>query len=252
VRFAENGDVYIADMANHVVRKMGLQDGVIRTVAGTGFRGYAGDGDVATVAYLNQPQSIQFGPEGNLYICDTGNHAIRMVELKTGIISTVAGTGSPGPTPNGFPVAGTPLRGPRAIDFDREGNLWVVTMTGNQVFKLDLRAGRIYHVAGTGETGFTGDGGPAKFATLNGPKGIALDAEGNAWIADTENHVVRRIDVRTGKIELMAGTGERGDGPDGDPLKCRLSRVHGLFADKDGSVYMGDSEAHRIRVLRKK
>jgi len=252
IRFDERGDAFIADMANHAVRKVDFQAGTIRTIAGTGFRGYDGDGDLATVAHLKQPQSIQFGPDGNLYICDTGNHVIRMVDSQTGIISTVAGTGSPGPTPNGFPIAGTPLSGPRAMDFDAAGNLWVVTVDGNQVFKLDLKQGRIYHIAGTGARGFTGNGGPAKAATFRGPKGIALDAEGNAWIADTENHAVRMIDAKTGNVELMAGTGVRGDGPDGDPLRCGLSRVHGVFVDKDGSVYIGDSESHRIRVMRKK
>jgi streptogramin lyase len=252
VRFDEAGDGYIADMANHVVRKFGVKDGIIRTIAGTGLRGYSGDGDLATVAHLRQPTSLQFGPDGNLYICDTGNDVIRMVDMKSGLISTVAGTGSPGPTPNGSAIVATPLRGPRAIDFDKEGNLWVVTVSGNQVFKLDFKVGRIFHVAGTGAKGFTGNGGPAKLATFSGPKGLALDAEGNAWIADTENNAVRMIDAKTGNVELMAGTGERGDGPDGDPLKCRLSRVHGLFVDQDGSVYMGDSEAHRIRVMRRK
>jgi streptogramin lyase len=251
VRFNEWGDAFIADMANHAVRKMDLKTGKISTIAGTGFHGYEGDGETATAARLCQPQSIQFGPDGNLYICDTGNNAIRMVETKTGIITTVAGTGSKGPTPNGFPVSGTPLNGPRAIDFDKEGNLWVVTKDGNQVFKLDLAQGRIYHIAGTGAKGFTGNGGPAKAATFSGPKGIAIDAEGNAWIADTENHAVRRIDAKTGIVELMAGTGTRGDGPDGDPLQCQLSRVHGVFVDKDGAVYIGDSESHRIRVLRR-
>ena len=172
--------------------------------------------------------------------------------MNTGIISTVAGTGRPGPTPDGAPIAGTPLRGPRGIDFDKEGNLWVVTQEGNQVFKVDFKAGRMVLMAGTGAKGFTGNGGPARVATFRGPKGIALDSEGNAWIADTENNAVRMIDSKTGRLELMVGTGERGDGPDGDPLHCRLARVHGIFIDSDGSVYIGDSESHCIRVMRKK
>jgi NHL repeat len=128
----------------------------------------------------------------------------------------------------------------------------VVTQEGNQVFKIDLQAGRIFLMAGTGARGFSGNGGAARDATFKGPKGIALDAEGNAWIADTENNAVRRLDAKTGQVELMAGTGERGDGPVGNPLLCRLSRVHCIFVDSDGSVYIGDSEAHRVRVLRKK
>lgn len=249
--FDESGDAFVADTANHVIRKVDMKSGKIFTIAGTGLRGYDGDGDLATLAHLKQPGSIQIGPDGNLYICDAGNHVIRRVDAKTGIIRNIAGTGRPGPTPDGAVIAGTPLMGPRGIDFDREGNLWVVTSDGNQVFKLDLNAGIIHHVAGTGARGFTGNGGPAKSATFRGPKGIELDAEGNAWIADTENHAVRMVDAKTGRVELMAGTGERGDGPDGDPLQCRLARVHSVFVDGDGAVYIGDSESHRIRVMRK-
>jgi sugar lactone lactonase YvrE len=138
------------------------------------------------------------------------------------------------------------------MDFDREGNLWLVTREGNQVLKFDLKAKKIYLVAGSGKKGFTGNGGPAKEATLSGPKGIALDAEGNAWLADTESHSVRMVNAKTGNLELMAGTGEKGNGPDGDPLKCQMARLHGIFVDADGSVYIGDSEAHRVRVLKKK
>ncbi|MFM9081297.1 MAG: hypothetical protein ACKOTE_14400, partial [Opitutaceae bacterium] len=121
----------------------------------------------------------------------------------------------------------------------------------NQVFRLDLVRGTIHHVAGTGRKGFTGHGGPAREATLSGPKGIALDADGNVWLADTESHSLRLIDRRTGRLELIAGTGEKGDGPDGPALACRLARLHGIFVDTDGSVYVCDSETHRIRVIRR-
>jgi streptogramin lyase len=111
---------------------------------------------------------------------------------------------------------------------------------------------RISVIAGTGEKGYRGDGGPARNATFRSPKGICLDKEGNVWIADTENNAVRRIEMATGNIDTIAGTGERGDGPDGDASKCKLARVHGVFADADGAVYIGDSENHKIRVLKNK
>jgi hypothetical protein len=126
-----------------------------------------------------------------------------------------------------------------------------VTREGNQVFRFDLKAGVIHHVAGTGKKGLTGNGGPAREATLSGPKGIAIDAEGNAWLADTESHSVRMINARTGNLELIAGTGEKGNGSDGDPLQCQMARLHGIFVDADGSVFIGDSEAHKVRVLRR-
>jgi streptogramin lyase len=169
--------------------------------------------------------------------------------MKTGIITTFAGTGERAPTPDGAPIRGTPLRGPRAIDFDREGNLWLALREGNAVYKLDLRAGVIHHVAGTGEKGASGNGGPARQATLSGPKGIAVGPDRNVYIADTESHTIRMIDTRRGTIELVAGTGAAGDGPDGDPRACRLARPHGIFVDTDGSIFVGDTENHRVRRI---
>ncbi|WP_438480200.1 hypothetical protein [Oleiharenicola lentus] len=252
IRFDRAGNLFVADTGNNAVRRIDVKTGVITTIAGGANRGYAGDGGPAKAAALKGPHSIQFGSDDSLYICDVGNHAIRVIDPKTGNIHTLAGTGKPGPTPDGAPIAGTPLNNPRSLDLDAAGNLWLATREGNQVLKLDLKAGVIRHIAGTGAAGFTGNGGPSKLATLSGPKGIALDAAGNAWLADTESHTVRMIDARTGNMELIAGTGVKGDGADGDPLKCALNRLHGVFVDKDGAVYIGDSEAHRVRVLRKR
>jgi streptogramin lyase len=252
IRFDKEGNYYIADMTNHAIRRVDGKTGVITTLAGTGQPGYSGDGGPANQAQLKQPHSIQFGPEGDLYICDIGNHVIRRVNLASGKIETFAGTGKPGATPDGAPIQGTPLKGPRSLDVDKDGNLWLATREGNQVLKFDLKKATIHLIAGTGAKGFTGNGGPAKEATLSGPKGIALDAEGNVWLADCESHSIRKVDAKTGKLELIAGTSEKGDGKDGDPLLCQMARPHGVFVDTDGSVFIGDSEAHRVRVLRKK
>jgi streptogramin lyase len=249
IRFDPAGNLYIVDMQNHAVRKVDLSTMQITTIAGTGKPGYSGDGGPATQAQFKQPHSIQFGPEGDLYICDIGNHVIRRIDMKTQIVSTYAGTGVPGPTPDGAPIVGTPLKGPRSIDFDARGDLWLATREGNQVFRIDTKAGRYVHVAGTGQSGFEGNGGPAKAAALKGPKGIAIDSQGNAWLADTESNSVRMIDAKTGNLQLMAGTGTEGDGPVGDPLQCKLARLHGIFVDRDGSILIGDSQAHRIRRL---
>lgn len=252
LRFDAAGDLYVVDMANHAVRRIDRKTGILTTLAGTGQPGYGGDGGPADRAQFKQPHSIQFGPGGDLYVCDIGNHVIRRIDMKTGLVSTFAGTGKAGDTPDGAPIEGTPLKGPRSLDFDKDGNLWLATREGNQVFRFDLKAGRIRHVAGTGKSGFTGHGGPAKEATLSGPKGIALDAGGNVWLADCESHSIRRIDARTGVIDLVAGTGKKGDGADGDPRKCELARPHGVYADAGGGIFIGDSEAHKIRVLRRK
>src|SRR5690606_29328346 len=120
---------------------------------------------------------------------------------------------------------------------------------GNAVYHLDLRAGRLRRIAGTGETGYSGDGGPALDATFNGPKGIAWSAEDRSlYVVDTENHVIRRVSLETGLVETVLGTGERGDGPDGDPLACGLARPHGVCVH-EGVVYVTDSESHRVRAI---
>jgi DNA-binding beta-propeller fold protein YncE len=169
--------------------------------------------------------------------------------MKTGIISTFAGTGVKKPTPDGALFSSVPLNGPRAIDFDQEGNMWLALREGNAVYKLDLLSGKIHHIAGTGKTGFTGNGGPAREATLSGPKGIAVAPNGNVYLADTESHSIRMIDLRRKTIHLIAGTGTRGDGTETEPLKCQLARPHGVFVDKDGAVFVGDSDSHRVLVI---
>jgi len=250
LRFDRAGNLFIVDMQNHAVRRVDAKTQVITTVVGTGKPGYSGDGGPANQAQLNQPHSIQFDPAGDLFICDIRNNVIRRVDLRTGVISTFAGTGKAGETPDGAPLVGTPLRGPRSLDFDRDGNLWLATREGNQVFKLDRKAGKIIHVAGTGAKGFTGDGGAPKLATLNGPKGIALDPVNNdVYLVDTENHAIRRINQRENRMELVAGNGKRADGPDGDPLQCALNRPHGIWVDADGTVFISDSENHRVRSV---
>lgn len=249
VRFDRAGNMYFAEMQNHIVRRVDAQTHTITTIAGTGQPGFSGDGGPAAKAALRQPHSIAFDAQQNLLICDIGNLRIRRVDLKTGIIETWAGTGEKKPTPDDSPIAGTPLNGPRAITSDPEGNLYLVLREGNAVFKIDPRANRIHHIGGTGETGYTGDGGPAKSAKLSGPKGVAWAPDNSLYLADTESHTIRRIDLKTGIISTVVGTGQRGNGPDGDPLHCQLSRPHGIFVSTSGKIYISDSESHRIRTL---
>ncbi len=252
LRFDAKGDLFIVDMTNHAIRKIDMKTGLITTIAGNGKPGYSGDGGPAVQAQFKQPHSLQFGPDGGLYICDIGNHVIRKMDMVTGVISTFAGIGKAGSTPDGSAIAGTALNGPRSLDFDKAGNLWLCTREGNQVFKFDLAAGKIHHIAGTGKKGVTGNGGPAKEATLSGPKGIAIDSEGNVWLADCESHTIRLVEAKSGNLQLIAGSGQKGGGGEGDPLKCGLARPHGVYVDADGSVFIGDSETHQVRVLRRK
>lgn len=250
IRFDKDDNMFFVEMRNHIVRRVDSNTGIISTVAGTGEAGFSGDGGKATNATMQQPHSIQFGHNGDLYICDIGNHRIRKIDLKTGIITTFAGTGERKPTPDGASINGTPLNGPRAIDFDNDGNMWLALREGNAVYKIDMQTNTIHHIAGTGTKGFTGNGGPAKEATLSGPKGISIGPDGNVYLADTESHSVRMIDLQTGNLELIAGNGTRGDGQDGNPLECRMARLHGIFVDEGGSIFIGDSETHKVRVIR--
>jgi len=250
IRFDNQGLLYIADMSNHAIRQVDLVNGTIRTIAGTGTAGFSGDKGLATHAQLDQPHSIQFGPEGRLYVADIGNHRVRIIDLESGVINTFAGNGETGPTPNNSSFDDIPLFSPRSIDFDAFGNLWLVLRNANQVWRFDMEKMTVHHVAGNGQKGFTGNGGDPLKASLSGPKGITISSNGDIYIADTESHSVRVIKADTGLLEVAVGNGSKYDGEDGDPLKCGLARPHGLFADRDGSILIGDSENHKIRIFR--
>lgn len=249
IRFDSHGDLFIAERDSHVIRKVDMKSGLISTVAGTGVPGFGGDGGPGVRAQLRQPHSIVFDRHGNLLICDIGNRRIRKLHLDTGIIETYAGTGEAKPTPDGAPVAGTPLNGPRTFAIAPNGDLFLALREGNAIYRIDTKSQTLHRVAGTGEQGYSGDGGPALNAKLAGPKGLAYAPNDVLYIADTENHVIRSAALKTGIITTVLGTGARGDGPEPDPPACKLSRPHGvLFAN--GVLYVSDSESHRIRILR--
>src|SRR5688572_6826639 len=200
VRLDTAGNLFWVERLSHTVRKRDAKTGFITTIVGVGTNGFSGDGGPANQAKLNDPHSIGFDKAGDLYIADVRNHRLRKVDMKTGIISTFAGNGERMPTPDGAPFASAPLHGPRAFDFDKAGNLWLALREGNAILKLDLAKGTVHHMAGNGTKGLTGDGGPAKGASLNGPKGLSVAPDGRIYIADTENHAIRMIDVRQGSI----------------------------------------------------
>ena len=249
IRFDGAGNLYIAERDSHVIRKVEAKTRVISTVAGTGVGGFGGDGGPGVKAQLRQPHSIVFDRDGTLLICDIGNQRIRRLHLDTGFIETYAGTGQAADTPDGAPVSGTPLRGPRTMALAPNGDLYLALREGNAILRIDARTQTLHRLAGTGEQGYSGDGALAMNAKLGGPKGLAY-ARGELFIADTENHAVRRIDLATGIITTVLGTGVRGDGPEPSPLQCKLSRPHGVLADASGTLFVSDSEAHRIRVLK--
>ena len=248
IRFDGQRNLFVVERDAHVVRRIDARTNTVSTFAGTGTAGFSGDGGPAASAQLRMPHSIAFDAAGRLLICDIANSRIRSVDMKTGIISTFAGTGERQATPDEGSLESAPLNGPRSIATDPAGNVYLVLREGNAVFRIDGRSRRLKRIAGTGETGYSGDGGPAIAAKLNGPKGVAYSPDQSVIIADTENHVIRRIDLKTGTIATILGTGQRGDGRDGDPLLCALARPHGVFLSR-AALYVSDSENHRIRIL---
>lgn len=257
VRFDRDGNMVVVEMQNHVVRRIDAKTKKITTIAGTGEAGYGGDGGAATKAKLKQPHSIALSADANsdsgyLYIADIGNHRIRRVDLNTGIVESIAGDGAKKLPVEGEAASGKPVVGPRALFVDGD-TLWVALREGHSVWKIDLHDRKWRHVAGTGKIGFTGDGGPASKATFNGPKGIAVGPQGNVYVVDTENQAIRKIDMEGGGITTIAGYGPpaRGyGGDDGDATKAKLDRPHGICVDSEGNVYIGDTNNHRVRVIR--
>jgi sugar lactone lactonase YvrE len=251
VRFDSAGDMYFVEMQNHLVRKVDRQ-GRISTIAGTGKPGFGGDGGPALKAQFRNPHSIALDGRGGLFVADIGNHRIRRIDLAAGTVESIAGNGEKQLPKDGEPTKDRPILGPRAL-FISGRTLWIALREGNSVWKLDLDGGRIAHVAGNGQKGFTGDGGSAALATFNGPKGVALDAQAKGvYVADTENQTIRRIDVASGKVATIAGSGPqaRGFGGDGGPaMQAKMNRPHGICVGPDGTVYIGDSENHRVRSV---
>lgn len=247
IRFDSKDNMLIAERDSHVVRIVDARTGIISTLAGIGAPGFGGDGGPSTSAQLRQPHSIALDSGDNVYICDIQNNRVRRRDAATGVLTTFAGNGTAGDTPDGAPLA-APLRGPRSIDIGPDGTIYLILREGNKVYSITPGQSVLRHIAGTGVKGYSGDGGPARDATFNGPKGV-VHAGGDLYISDTENHVIRKVSLRDGMISTVVGTGARGDGPDGDPRQCALARPHGLTV-KDGLLYIGDTENHRIRALR--
>jgi sugar lactone lactonase YvrE len=240
--YIADGGIYCSGPGGHTVRKVD-PDGTITTVAGTGEPDFSGDGGPATKTRLNVPFAVAVDREGNLYITDEGNYRIRKVD-KEGIIITFAGTGEDRHSGDGGPATSAQLRDPGGIAFDAQGNLYVADYTS--VRKIDP-SGTITTVAGTGEVGFSGDGGPATEAKLTAYD-VALDHKGNIYICDLENQRIRKVD-RDGIIHTVAGSGKKGYSGDGGPAtKAALKDPWGIAVDREKNVYIAD---HHNRVVRK-
>lgn len=216
--------MYVADTLNHRVRKIDLRSGIITTIAGTGDKGYAGDGGPAVQARFDGVFAIGLGDRGRkLYVADLGNRRIRVVDLKTGVVTTAAGNGTRGVPADGGKATDSPLVDPRAVAADTKGNIYIVERSGNALRVVD-KSGRIRTLIAPGSVQ----------PGMKGPKHLCLDRDGSILIADTENHIIRRY-ARGALTTLDTG-----------PLK----RPHGVYLDRTGMLYISDSENHRVLRLR--
>ncbi|MGH8990323.1 MAG: hypothetical protein ACRDZ7_02210 [Acidimicrobiia bacterium] len=257
--FAPSGDMYIADTFNQLIRKVDAA-GTITTVAGkfTGFvprdeadcvPNFSGDGGPATEATLSCPHGVAVDTNGDVYIADSANHVIRRIAA-SGTIDTVVGAGgSSGDSGDGGPGTEARIQGPKGIVLDNRGGLLIADSGNDRVKRLDLATGLITLVAGTGDQGKAGDGGPATEAQLVEPRTLAVGPDGSVYIAEPKAHRLRRVDPQ-GVISTFAGTGRAGFSGDGGPADgAALNFPRGVGADGAGNVYIADSLNQRIRQV---
>lgn len=239
------GNLYIAEYYGQRVRKV-TPGGIITTLAGTGVAGFSGDGGPATSARLNGPYRVTVDLAGNVYIPDSGNSRVRKVS-PDGTITTIAGNGAVGRSGDGQLATNAELNYPEAVAFDPAGNYYIADEGANVVRKVST-SGIITTAVGTGVAGYTGDGGPAASATLDGPVGVQVDASGNVYISDQINDVIRK--VTNGIITTVAGTGVFGfSGDGGQAIQAEFGYPASVGLDAAGNLYIPDVNNNRIRVL---
>jgi hypothetical protein len=239
------GNMFIADRDHNRIRKVDAA-GNITTVAGNGSVGYSGDNGPATNAGLNSPFYVAVDFAGNVYIPDTYNNRVRKVN-PSGIISTIAGTGTAGYNGDNIPATDAQLNIPSAIALDNKGNIYITDADNTRIRKISI-FGIITTVAGTGAAGFSGDGGLAIACQLNNPYGLTFDFSGNLFFADLFNHRVRKIDL-TGIITTVAGSDSGGYSGDGGPATNAKLMPLDVAADKAGNLYIPDGYGNHIRIV---
>ncbi|HEY7374397.1 MAG TPA: hypothetical protein VIF57_19695 [Polyangia bacterium] len=257
VTFDQNGVVIVAAWHNHKVRRLDPATGMEDVVSGAG-PGFTGDGMAALGALLNQPKSVVIDKTGAIYLADTKNFRVRRIGTD-GVIDTVVGSATGGFAGDGGPPLAAQLQFQMASDnpepggglaLDDQGRLYIVDTENQRIRRVDFAANLIETVAGNGTPGFSGDGGPATEASLSWPRDVALGPDGRLYIADTDNHRVRAVDLTTGVIDTVAGDGMARFGGDGGPPRAAsLWRPWGITFDAAGNLYVADTFNNRIRKV---
>jgi sugar lactone lactonase YvrE len=242
----EAGNLLIADGSNQRVRKV-TTAGIITTVAGNGTAGFNGDGALATNAQLNAPYAVALDARGNLLVADLNNNRVRTIS-PSGVITTLAGTGTAGSGGDGGSAANAQLRNPSDVLIDTSGNLFIADSINYRIRKVNP-AGVISTIAGSGTLGFSGDNGSATTAQFNRPMGLAVDAAKDVYIADLTNQRIRKI-APDGTITTIAGNGTAGLSGDGGPAtSAQLNNPSGIAIDSAGNLFIADTNNHCIRKV---
>lgn len=251
VAVSRDGGVYIADFGHNEIRLVNT-NGIITTVAGNAISGFSGDNGPATAAQIDNPVGVAIGQDGTVYIADTGNDRVR--KIAAGIMSTLAGNGQGAFGGDRGPPSAAQISEPYGLAVSPNGNLYIAD-TGNNRIRM-VSHGKITTLAGTGQAGFSGDDGPAAAAELNAPNGLAVNADGDLYIADTSNHRIRMVSP-AGVITTVAGDGEEGlrdTDPNGDGQAAVQAQLHApisVAVGADGrSIYISDSSNNRIRLVK--
>lgn len=243
-----SGNVYFA--GNDRIRKITASTGLISTVAGTGTSGFSGDGGSATSANLSYPSGVFVDGSGNIFIADQNNHRIRKVTASTGNISTVAGNGTAGSGGDGAAATSANLNYPFSVSVDGSGNIYIADYSNHKIRKVTASTGYISTVAGTGTGGYNGDGGAATSAQLKNPQSIEVDGSSNLYIADSQNHRIRKVTASTGIISTVAGNGTSGSSGDGGAAtSANLNLPTGVKVDGSGNIYIADYNNYKIRKV---
>ncbi|HQR33553.1 MAG TPA: BACON domain-containing carbohydrate-binding protein [Blastocatellia bacterium] len=246
--FDAAGNLFFADLNNNRVRRV-TPNGIITTIAGTGTAGFSGDNGPATSAQLNGPLGVALDRNGNLLIADAGNNRIRRINASTGVISTVAGTGDTGFNGDGGAATAARISAPENVFVDKDNNIFIADFGNNRIRKVAANGGTISTVAGTGTSGFSGDGGQATAATLSSPTDVAVDNAGNIYICAAGNNRIRKV-TTDGVINTIAGNGNTTF--NGDGILATAAAINGpqsIALDSAGNVYITDRGNSRIRKV---